>query len=120
MGLIIFIFGIFGFMAYYEVTGLKKRVNALEAQLAQTTGTSAYNDRQSLITMVQGCIGKKVHIDLKEDYEDVDIVMYGNANHGSNTILDVDEEWVLIHIESPRTVKEKLIRIESIQSIQVL
>lgn len=115
-----FIFGIFGFLAYFELSGLKKRVNALEAQLAQTVGTSAYNDRQSLVTMIHSCVGKKVHIDLKEDYEDVDIIMHGNSKHGFNTILDVDKEWILVRVDCPKAVKEKLIRIEAIQSIQVM
>jgi hypothetical protein len=31
--------------------------------------------------------------------------------------MDVDEEWVLIRIKTPKGEKEKLIRLESIQTI---
>ena len=43
--------------------------------------------------------------------------MYGNTKHGSNTILDADEEWMLVRIETPKGTKEKLIRMESIARI---
>ena len=34
-----------------------------------------------------------------------------------NISIDVDEEWVLIRIKTPKGEKEKLIRLESIQTI---
>ena len=45
---------------------------------------------------------------------------YGNSKHGTNTIVDVDDEWMLVHIETPKTSKDKLIRLESIERISVL
>ena len=56
-------------------------------------------------------------IELKEDHEDADIINYGNTRYGSNTILDVDEDWLLVHIESPKQSMDKLIRLESVQRI---
>lgn len=120
MSILGFIFGIFGLMAYLEMSSLKKRVNALEDQLARTKGTPGYEKRSALLDSVRTYIGQKVNIDLREDYGDVDIMMYGNSKHGGNTILDVDEEWMLVRIESPKGVKDKLIRLAAIERISVM
>ena len=113
-----FVFGIFGLFAYLEASSLKKRIKALEEQLAGIEGTASFEDRLALLEIVRSFIGQKVRIDLKEDCEDVDVVMYGNTKHGSNTILDADEDWVLVRIERPKETKEKLIRLSSIRGIQ--
>ena len=59
-------------------------------------------------------------LDLKEDCEDVDITMYGNSKHGTNTILDADGDWLLVRIDSAKGSKEKLIRAGSIQRISLV
>ncbi|CAG6938866.1 hypothetical protein PICSAR107_04597 [Mycobacterium avium subsp. paratuberculosis] len=46
--------------------------------------------------------------------------MYGNTRHGSNTILDADEDWMLVRIDGPKGVKEKLLRLESIQNVTLV
>ena len=74
---------------------------------------------QSLYTMVQSYIGQPVIIQLKEDYLDGDVLGYGNSKHGSNTILEVDPEWVLVLIKSKKEEKKKLIRLHSIDSISL-
>ena len=80
-------------------------------------GTSFHEDRKALLEAIRSCIGKKVSIDLKEDHEDIDIVSYGNTRYGSNTILDADDEWILLKIDSAKGSKEKLIRMESVKRI---
>ncbi len=117
MGVLGFIFGIFGVMAYTSMGPLKRRIEALEGELANTKGTSYHEDRAALVKAAEDYIGKKVKIELKEDHEDSDIISYGNSKYGSNTVLDVDSGWLKIHIESPKGDKDKLIRLESIQSI---
>lgn len=112
-----FIFGIFGLLAYLQITPLKRRMDKLEEELTRTKGTSFHEDRQSLMNAVRSYTGEKVILTLKEDYVDADIVSYGNTKHGSNTILDADEDWMLIRIETPKGNKQKLIRMESIQSV---
>ena len=112
-----FIFGIFGLLAYLQVSPLKRRMDKLEEELTRTKGTSFHEDRQSLMNVIRSYTGEKVILTLKEDYMDVDIVSYGNTKHGSNTILDADEDWMLIRIETPKGNKQKLIRMESIQSV---
>ena len=113
------VFGIFGLLAYMQVSSLKRRVDLLEDQLARTEGTAAYEERNALLDAVQRKKKKKVVIEFKEDEGDVDVVMYGNTKHGSNTILDADGEWVLVKVDSVKWTKEKLIRLSSIARISV-
>ena len=111
------VFGIFGILAYAELSSLKRRIAALEEQAAKTEGTPAYEERRALIRAAKTYIGKPVKLELKEDHEDVDVMMYGNSKHGSNTILDADEEWMLVRVDGPKESKEKLIRLESVRRI---
>lgn len=115
-----FIFGIFGILAYVQVSSLKKRVVTLEEELAGIAGTKSFEERRALADAVDAYIGKQVILDLKEDCEDVDIVMYGNSKHGRNTILDADGDWLLVRIDSAKGSKEKLIRAGSIQRISLV
>ena len=115
-----FIFGIFGFMAYLQLSSLKKRVGALEEELAGIHGTASFTERQTLVGAIGSYVGKAVVLDLKEDCNDIDVVMYGNTKHGTNTIVDADEDWVLVRIDSAKGSKEKLIRVASVQRISVV
>ncbi len=114
------IFGIFGLVAYLELPELKNRVTKLERQLTVVEGTSLHEDRQALLKAAKAYIGQKIILDLKEDHMDSDVVMYGNTKHGSVTVLDADDEWMLVRIDTPKGIKEKLIRMESVDRISVL
>lgn len=114
-----FVFAIFGLMAYLQVTSLKNRVKALEEQLAKIGGTTQFEERAGLQEAARSYLGKAVKIDLKEEQEDPDITMYGNTKHGSNAILDVDEEWMLVHVCTPKGEKDKLIRLGSVSRISL-
>ena len=115
-----FIFGIFGRFAYIELASLKKKVTALEKELAGIAGTPSFEERRALLDAVESYIGKQVVLDLEEDCEDADIMMYGNSKHGSNTILDADSDWILVRIDSAKGSKEKLIRAGSVQRISLV
>ena len=115
-----FIFGIFGLFAYIELASLKKKVTALEKELSGIAGTPSFEERRALLDAVESYIGKQVVLDLKEDCADADIMMYGNSNHGSNTILDADDDWLLVRIDSAKGSKEKLIRAGSVQRISLV
>lgn len=114
------VFGIFGLLAYVQLFSLKKRVVALEEELAGIAGTPSFEERRALLDAVESYIGKQVTLDLKEDCGDVDIAMYGNSKHGTNTILDADGDWILVRIDSARGSKEKLIRAGSVQRISLV
>ncbi len=115
-----FVFGIFGLLAYVQFSSLKKRVTALEEELAGIAGTPSFEERRALLDAVETYIGKQVILELKEDCQDVDIVMYGNSKHGTNTILDADDDWILVRIDSAKGSKEKLIRAGSVQRISLV
>ena len=119
MQYVAYVFAIFGFLAYLEMSSLKRRVGVLEEQLAKTKGTPLFENRRALVQAARAYIGKQVSLELKEDHEDADVVMYGNSKHGANTILDADEEWILVRIDTPKGTKEKLLRLESIKRISV-
>ena len=111
------VFGIFGLVAFVQLSSLEKKVKVLEEELAGIAGTSLFEERRALRNAVEGYIGKQVILDLKEDYRDVDIAMYGNSKHGTNTIVDADDDWLLVRIDSAKGSKEKLIRAGSVQRI---
>ena len=110
------IFGIFGFFAYCSLSSLRKRVMNLESQISKITGASACKERESLVEIAKSYVGKKVVLDLKEDYVNIDVAD-GSSKHESNTILDVDDSWLLIRIDDPKGAKIKMIRIEAINTI---
>ncbi len=114
-----FVFGLFGLVAYLSVSPLKKRLDALERELTRMKGTSYQKERTSLVRSVREYIGQEAEITLKEDHEDFDIMNYGNSKHGANIILDADDEWLLVRIESPKKTVEKLIRMESVERISL-
>ncbi len=120
MEYVAFVFAIFGFMAYFQISALKRKVENLEEQLTKIQGTPASLDRSALTSAIKTYVGQKVRIDLKEDHEDADIVMYGNSKHGSNTILDVDDDWFLVRISSPKGDKTKMIRLSSVERISLV
>ena len=111
------VFGIFGLLAYLQVSELKNRVKALERELSKMQGTSFHDDRRALLQAARQLIGQKVEIEMKEDHMDADIINYGNTRYGANTILDADDDWLLIRIDSPKESKDKLIRLESVKRI---
>ena len=120
MEVIAFIFGIFGVMAYMELSSLKGRISDLEEALSGIKGSSFHEDRSALFKASAAYIGKKVLIDFKEGHEDVDVIMYGNTKYGSNTIKEADRDWLLIHIETPKGNKDKLIRMQSIERMSLI
>ena len=120
MGIIGFVFGIFGLMAYLQTSSLKTRIASLERELTRLQGTKYHDNHAALITVAKTYVGRQVNLELKEDHEDVDVTMYGNTKHGSNTILDVDDGWMLVRIDTPKGTKEKLLRLESVERISVL
>lgn len=117
LGVIGFIFGIFGLMAYISMGQLKRKVEMLESALSKMEGTSYHEDRESLFRIAQSCVGRQVRIELKEDHEDVDVMMYGNTKHGSIMVMDCDRDWMRIQIDGPKGTISKLIRMESIKKI---
>ena len=72
-----FVFAIFGFMAYMQLSSLQKRVNELERALTSMNGTSYAKSREDLIAAARAYIGQNVRLELKEDCADADIMIVG-------------------------------------------
>ena len=117
MEYVAWIFGFLGFIGFIEAMELKKKVNSLEAALAKMEGSPLYEERRDLIRAAGSYIGRQVKLELKEDYMDADVVTYGNTKYGTNTILDMDDDWMLVRITGPKGSKDKLIRLEAIERI---
>ena len=117
MEYVAFVFSIFGLLAYTEISSLKSRITQLERSLTKMEGTSQHIDRKALIKAASEYIGSDVVLDLKEDYQDADIMLYGNTKNGSNIILDADEDWILVETRSKKGTETKLIRTEGLESI---
>ena len=114
-----FVFGIFGLMAFVQLSSLQARVKKLESELGRMEGTSFVEERKSLAKAVKEYYGLPVNINFKEDESDVDIVMYGNSKHGHNIIMDSDDEWMQVKVVGPKAVKTKLIRLDSVSGVDV-
>ena len=117
MEYVAFAFSILGMLAFLNMGEMKRRMDKLEGELTKMKGTSFNEARSDLVRAARDYEGKSVKIELKEDYMDPDIVSYGNTKHGSNSIIDVDDEWMLVKICTPKAEKIKMIRMEAIQSI---
>ncbi len=57
MGIIGFIFGIFGLLAYCSMAPLKRRIEVLESALSKMEGTTFHESREPLYRIAQDCIG---------------------------------------------------------------
>ena len=113
------LFGIFGLVAYVEQSALKKRIQRLEQALAGMNGTAYAEERKSVAQMVQSCLGKRVLLSFKEDFQDIDLFMAG-PKYGTCVLRDADEEWVLVHAEFGKKVFDKLIRLDAIKSVSIV
>lgn len=120
MEIVAYVFGFFGFLAWLQVSSLEKKLADVERELTRMKGTSYHQDRSALVQATKSYIGQQVRIDLKEDHEDVDIFNYGNSPSGSITVLDSDNEWLLIQVSSKKGSVRKLIRMESVEGISVI
>lgn len=111
-----FAFGIFGFMAFMSLSSLKGRVRSLETQLRSLQGTDYAAEKASLIEAARAYIGKPIRLSFKEDEEDPD-ALFAGQKMGTCTLLDVDEDWLLVHIEHHKVSKDKLIRLDCVRGI---
>jgi len=115
-GILGFIFGLMGFMAFLSESDLKKRIKRLEDELSQIKGTSFSVSKESLAGIASGYIGKQVKISFKEDCWDPDVLTYGNTK-GKNVIMDADDNWILVEITTPKKVILRIFRLDSIDGL---
>lgn len=101
--------GILGLIAFIWCITLSAKVARLERQLKETGAYGA--STESLKELIHKNLGKWCKITLEESLQDTELL-------GKKALLkDVDEQWLLVKIEKKET--EKLIRLNSIKSIQL-
>lgn len=118
LGILGFVFGIMGLLAYCSQSELKKRIKRIEDELAATKGSSYAISKESLCKLASANIGKQVEISFKEDCWDPDVISYGNTK-GKNVIMDADNDWIAVEITTPKKVINKIFRIDSIDGLTI-
>lgn len=105
--------GVFGFIAFVFVLTLQGKVSKLERQMREAgIGEEGVALNGDLASSLKKRIGCQVKVDFYDGEADVDI-----AGAKAVTIKDVDEKWVLVHLENKKKACEKLIRISTIKGI---
>ena len=99
---------IFGLIAFVWCCNLDTQVEKLKRTLKENNIVNS--EKTSLKEILEKNIGKRGKITLESDAADYDIT----AKHC--IIQDIDEDWVQLEVE--KSGIQKLIRIESIKSIQ--
>ncbi|MCR5739257.1 MAG: hypothetical protein K6G43_05520 [Lachnospiraceae bacterium] len=119
LGILGFVFGIMGVLAYCSQSELKKRIKRIEDELAGVKGSSYAVSRESLFKLASANIGKQVEISFKEDCWDTDVISYGNTR-GKNVIMDADHDWIAVEISTPKKKINKIFRIDSIDGLTMV
>lgn len=116
-----FIFGIFGLLAFCEVSTLQHRVKklekAFEEHFASAKGSPSYEERMALLKLIKSYVGKKVILEFQSEEFDFYEVRTSSGK-GSCTILDADKDWVLVNLNYGKVNKDKLIRLKEISRIK--
>ncbi len=111
------VLGGFGLSAYLKLDDVKKRLRSLEEALEKIDGTDYALKRRELREQAQALIGEVVVVSFKEE-ENIDPeVVQGNASPATNTLLDADEDWVLLEMKSLKETKTILLRLDGVDAI---
>lgn len=114
------IWAILGFFAFISVLALQDKVSRLERRvrsLEDGEETALARTRADLSDRMPEYIGKCIVPEFYENEEDYDIGATVAAKNGSVTVIDCDDKWVLVRMDDGKTTQEKLLRINSINSI---
>lgn len=112
------IWAFFGFIAFiqmgsiYAASAKLRRAERSESGNLHAERSSVKDDMAKILAPY---IGKEVSLDFYEDEEDMDLFDVGK--HDKAILLDIDSKWALMRIETPKTHKDKLIRISSIKGV---
>ena len=105
--------GVFGFIAFIFVVTMPSKVSKLERQMREAgIGEEGIALNGDLSASLEKRIGRQVKMDFYDGEADADMVSAKTV-----TIKDVDEKWVLVHLEGKKKTMDKLIRISTIKGI---
>lgn len=117
METITMVWSIMGFIAFITLFSLRDRVIRLERQLSDCGNSRQFQSRDELGDRMREYIGKRIILGFYEDEEDIDVLTYAENPRGGVTVIDCDEKWVLVRIDTGKKSLQKLLRINSIKDI---
>lgn len=118
MDLLYKIWAFFGFLAFIQMGSIyasSARMRRAERSENGNLHAERSSVKDDMAKILAPYIGKEISLDFYEDEEDMDLLDTGK--HDKAILMDIDPKWALIHIETPKTHKEKLIRISSIKGV---
>jgi len=114
MDYVIGMLAFFGFLAFIQVSSLSTKLKRMERHENDDSQmrSSLKDDMKSILAP---CVGKEIVLDFYEDEEEPD--MLDTSKHNKFILIDVDDKWAFIRIETPRKTVNKLIRFSSIKGV---
>lgn len=106
-------FGIMAFILVLSYSDYPSKTKSLARELKRLK--RGIKGENAMSVLLSGLVGKDCEIQMVED-----AISFTNTNLDC-TILDVDDEWVKIRLrDKTNRLIEKLIRVENIESIELL
>ena len=115
MDLLYKMWAFFGFLAFIQMGSIYARIHRAERSENGNLHAERSSVKDDMAKILAPYIGKEISLDFYEDEEDIDLL--GADRHDKIILMDIDPKWSLIHIETPKTHKDKLIRISSIKGV---
>ncbi len=115
MDLLYKIWAFFGFLAFIQMGSIYARTRRAERSESGNLHAERSSVKDDMAKILAPYIGKEISLDFYEDEEDMDLL--GADRHDKAILMDIDPKWALIHIETPKEQKDKLIRISSIKGV---
>lgn len=108
---------IFGLLAFFQVSAVAARLRRLERSENSAVHSERSSVKDDMRKILAPYTGKEIHLDFYEDEEDADLELINIGGHNKIILLDMDEKWALVRIETPKNHRDKLIRISSIRGV---
>lgn len=105
---------ILGLLAFCQVSAVASKLRRIERDWAGGQRLGQGGTKEDIAKVLAPCIGKEVFLDFYED-EDMDLLSVSGKN--KIILLDIDPKWILVHIQTPKAQKDKLIRISSVKGV---
>lgn len=106
---------ILGLLAFFQVSQISSRLRRLERDGVSAPLSGRCSAKEDIAKVLAPCIGKEVVLDFYEDEVDRDLICATGKR--KIILLDIDSKWAMVRMETPKTHKDKLIRISSIKGV---
>ena len=106
---------IFGLLAFFQVSAVAARLRRLERSENSVLHAERSSVKDDMTKILAPYTGKRIQLDFYENEEDMDLINISKQN--KIILLDMDEKWALVRIETSKNHRDKLIRISSIKGV---